>query len=124
MEIKNGRKLANKRNSFIPTKVRGVRAELSWWEMCENVAEVENTTVNEMIVRVVAEYCQNENKCDIVKEEKNTQKMDFDVYKARVSKYLVRRGMTDKEINTAKNDKVIRACLQKGVPAEKCAEIL
>lgn len=62
MEIKNGRKVANKRNSFIPTKVRGVRAEVSWWEMCENVAEIEDTKVNELIVRVVAEYCENKEK--------------------------------------------------------------
>lgn len=53
-------KTPNKRNSFIPTKVRGVRAEVSWWEVCDYVAtSVDNSNTNEMIVRVVAEYCDN-----------------------------------------------------------------
>lgn len=61
MKIENGRKVNNARNSFIPTKVRGVRAELFWWDMCESAAKLENTNTNELIVRVVAEYCQNKN---------------------------------------------------------------
>lgn len=59
MKIENGRKVANKRNSFIPTKVRGVRAEVSFWETCDYVAsDIDGTNTNEMIVRVVAEYCE------------------------------------------------------------------
>lgn len=58
MEIKRKRKVQNKRGSFIPTKVRGVRAELSWWEVCDYVAtNLDKSNTNEMIVRVVAEYC-------------------------------------------------------------------
>lgn len=59
MEIRNGRKVANKRNSFIPTKVRGIRAELSWWEMCDYVATyLDNSNTNEMIVREMQKYCE------------------------------------------------------------------
>jgi predicted DNA-binding ribbon-helix-helix protein len=47
----------NKRNSFIETKVVGLRAELSFWEMCEKKAKSENTTRNNLIISVVSEYC-------------------------------------------------------------------
>lgn len=56
--VKKKYKTPNKRNSGILTKVRGVRAELSWWEVCDYVAtNIDNSNTNEMIVRVVAEYC-------------------------------------------------------------------
>lgn len=58
MEEKRVRKVQKRRNSFIPTKVRGIRADVSWWEMCDKVAKkIDNSNANEMIVRVVAEYC-------------------------------------------------------------------
>jgi predicted DNA-binding ribbon-helix-helix protein len=53
------RKERRKRNSFIPTKVRGVRAEYEFWELLNAVTELENTTGNELIIRVVTNYCEN-----------------------------------------------------------------
>lgn len=59
METKRARKVQNKRNSFIPTKVCGVRAELSWWEMCKDVAKKHGISTNELVVKSVKEYCEN-----------------------------------------------------------------
>lgn len=59
MEEKIVRKVLNKRNSHIPTKVRGIRADVSWWEMCDNVAKnIDGSNTNAMIVQVMAEYCE------------------------------------------------------------------
>lgn len=60
-----------KRNSFagVPTTVKGVRAENSFWEKCDTTAESEGSTRNELIVRVVEKYCEaKENKNIIVGE--------------------------------------------------------
>ena len=59
LTMKNKR-VRNKRNSFIPTKVVGVRAENSFWELCASTAERENTTRNDLIVSVVRDYCEKE----------------------------------------------------------------
>lgn len=55
------KKKRNKRNSFVETKVIGLRAELSFWEMCERKAISENTTRNNLIISVMSEYCGGEN---------------------------------------------------------------
>ena len=47
-----------KRNSFVETVVRGVRADNEFWKKCDLIAKSENTTRNELIVRVVSEYCE------------------------------------------------------------------
>lgn len=57
MRIKNNRICKNARNSFVPTEVKGVRAEKEFWEKCDKVAKVENTSRNELIVRVADKYC-------------------------------------------------------------------
>ncbi len=44
------------RNGFVPTCVKGIRAETSFWEKCDYVAEVEDTSRNELVVRVVSKY--------------------------------------------------------------------
>ena len=53
---KINKKERNKRNSCIPTCVRGIRAENTFWEKCDCVAKVEETTRNELVVRVVSKY--------------------------------------------------------------------
>ena len=55
------KKPRNKRNSCVETKVIGVRAELSFWEMCDKKAKSENTTRNNLIISVMSEYCGGEN---------------------------------------------------------------
>jgi predicted DNA-binding ribbon-helix-helix protein len=59
MRIENNKVVRNTRNSFTETKVRSVRAEPAFWEMCDSIAKEENTSTNELIVRVVYEYCNN-----------------------------------------------------------------
>lgn len=59
MKIENGRIVRKKRNSFAGSVVKGVRADSEFWLMCENVANSENTSRNELIVRVVAQYCES-----------------------------------------------------------------
>ncbi len=57
----------NTKGCGIVTIVRGVRAEQSFWDLCDYVARKENTTRNELIIRVVCAYCEenaNERKCD------------------------------------------------------------
>ena len=54
--VKNS--VRNKRGSFVATKVVGVRAEDSFWEMAERVAFAEGKTRNGLIVDVVSEYCE------------------------------------------------------------------
>lgn len=54
--VKNS--VRNKRGSFVATKVVGVRAEDTFWEMAERVAFAEGKTRNGLIVDVVSEYCE------------------------------------------------------------------
>lgn len=58
MKIENGKIVRKKRNSFSGSVVKGVRADSEFWTMCDNVANGENTSRNELIVRVVAQYCE------------------------------------------------------------------
>lgn len=57
MNIENNRRVRNRRNSFIPTSVKGVRAEETFWKKCDKKAREERTTRNELIVRIVSKYC-------------------------------------------------------------------
>lgn len=41
------------------TVVRGLRAEQSFWDMCDTVALMELITRNELIIRVVIKYCED-----------------------------------------------------------------
>lgn len=54
--VKKDKIVRKKRNSFVPTTVKGIRAENYFWEKCAAVAKKENTSRNELIVRVVSEY--------------------------------------------------------------------
>lgn len=63
MQIENNKIVRNIRNSNVTTKVRSVRADTEFWDMCDNTAKNENTSSNELIVRVVYEYCNNANSC-------------------------------------------------------------
>lgn len=54
--VVNNKRVRNKRNSFVPTKVIGIRAECLFWEMCDKVAYEENTTRNDLVVRAVSQY--------------------------------------------------------------------
>ena len=47
----------NKRNSFIATKIVGVRAEIADWEKWEMVANSEGMSRNSLIVQVMNSYC-------------------------------------------------------------------
>lgn len=55
-KVKNS--VRNKRGSFVATKVVGVRAEETFWEMTDKVAEAEGKTRNGLIVDIVSEYCE------------------------------------------------------------------
>lgn len=46
----------NKRNSFIPTKTVGVRAEVEFWDKVAVVAKEEGLARNGFIIKVVTEY--------------------------------------------------------------------
>ncbi len=59
MKIENGRIVRKKRNSFSGSVVKGIRADNEFWAKCDNVANNENTSRNELIVRVVAQYCES-----------------------------------------------------------------
>ena len=60
MKIENGKRVRNKRNSFIPTIVKGVRAEPEFFELVDERANAESTSRNELIVRVMTKYCERE----------------------------------------------------------------
>lgn len=54
-KIRNSKR--NARGSFVPTTVRGVRAEDSFWEMVDGVAKAKGKTRNGLIVEAVEDYC-------------------------------------------------------------------
>lgn len=60
MEVKDGRAVRHTRNGFVETKVRGIRADDDFWEMCDKFARLEATSRNELIIRVVTQYCTGE----------------------------------------------------------------
>jgi hypothetical protein len=47
----------NKRNSFVPTKVIGVRAECVLWDKIDKTAGALGTTRNDLVVSAVNWYC-------------------------------------------------------------------
>ena len=57
MEVINGRKARNRRDSNIETRVIGVRGEKQLWALCDKVAEREKMTRNELILIAIYEYC-------------------------------------------------------------------
>lgn len=40
------------------TIVRGIRASQNFWDNCDKVAEQEQKTRNDLIVKVVSKYCE------------------------------------------------------------------
>lgn len=52
----------NKRNSFIPTKTLGIRAEVSFWDRVTEAAKSEGLARNGFIIKVLTEYM-NERGC-------------------------------------------------------------
>lgn len=58
MRIENNRRVRNKRNSFTPTIVKGVRAEPEFFDLVDKKANSEGTNRNELIVRVMTKYCE------------------------------------------------------------------
>ena len=60
----DGKLVKNNKWTGIKTVVKGLRAEQSFFDKVESVAKAENISKNELIVRVVSEYCEkkeNEN---------------------------------------------------------------
>ena len=60
----NGKLVRNNKWTGIKTVVKGLRAEQSFFDKVESVAKAENISKNELIVRVMSEYCdkkENEN---------------------------------------------------------------
>lgn len=57
-KVQNNRVVRNRRNSFVPTKVIGIRAEVEFWEKIKEQAKKENIKRNELVVRVLTEYCE------------------------------------------------------------------
>ena len=55
----SNKRVRNKRNSFVPTKVIGIRAECLFWELCDKVAYEEHTTRNDLVIRAVSQYIEN-----------------------------------------------------------------
>jgi predicted DNA-binding ribbon-helix-helix protein len=49
----------NKPNSFVPTRVIGIRAEQFFWESVEEVAMRQNLSRNGLIIKVMSEYIMN-----------------------------------------------------------------
>ena len=54
------KKERRRRNSGIETKVRSIRAEVSFWERVQKSAKVSGASVNELIVQVVEGYMAEE----------------------------------------------------------------
>ena len=57
MKLKRNRVIRNRKGCGIKTNIRSIRAEDEFWEMCTKTCEIEKTTRNELIVRVVSKYC-------------------------------------------------------------------
>lgn len=51
-------KNSNHKGCGVITVVRGVRAEQSFFDKCDTIADIEDTNRNELIVRVVTDYCE------------------------------------------------------------------
>jgi predicted DNA-binding ribbon-helix-helix protein len=57
MEIKRNRVARHRRNSFVPSSSKSVRAEDVFWAQIDEVAVRQKTSRNELIVRVMSRYC-------------------------------------------------------------------
>ena len=56
---RKSKKERRKRGECVPTSVKTIRAENSFWDQCDSIAKLEETTRNELIVRVLSEYFKN-----------------------------------------------------------------
>ena len=56
MEIKNGKKVRNRKSAYIPTCVKGVRGEEQFWIECENYAKRVGMSRNELFLVAVSDY--------------------------------------------------------------------
>ena len=56
MERKS-KKDRRRRGEGVPTTVKGIRAENSFWDMCDSVSKIEGTSRNDFIVGVVSKHC-------------------------------------------------------------------
>jgi predicted DNA-binding ribbon-helix-helix protein len=54
--------MRNKRNTNVPTRVVGVRADEFFWDSVEEVAHREGVSRNGLIIRVLADYIMREHK--------------------------------------------------------------
>ena len=52
--------MRNKPNSFVPTRVVGIRAEELFWESVEEVARREGISRNGLIIKVMSDYIMND----------------------------------------------------------------
>ena len=43
---------------LLPTVVRGIRAEISLWKWCDDVARREHLSRNSVVVRAMRKYCE------------------------------------------------------------------
>lgn len=59
MHIEGGRLVANTRNSFVPSDVRGVRGEVAFWERVDERARADGLTRNALIIKAVERYLSN-----------------------------------------------------------------
>lgn len=57
MNLKRNRIIKNRKGCGIETQVGSIRAEKEFWDNCDIVSKLENTSRNELIVRAVAKYC-------------------------------------------------------------------
>ena len=61
METRKSKKDRRKRGEFVPTSVKGIRAENAFWDKCDKVASEQGTTRNDLIVSVVGAYFEKVN---------------------------------------------------------------
>ena len=54
----------NKPNTFVPTRVVGIRAEEIFWESVEEVAYRKGISRNGLIIKVMSDYIMNYDKCE------------------------------------------------------------
>lgn len=56
MVVREIRVVRKKRNSFVPTSVRGVRLDDEFWEKCNLVAKTMGISRNELFLLALTEY--------------------------------------------------------------------
>jgi predicted DNA-binding ribbon-helix-helix protein len=55
---KRNLKKSNHKGCGVLTVVRGIRAEQCFFDKCDEIAVLEDTNRNELIVRIVKDYCE------------------------------------------------------------------